>query len=74
MHILLIVSHGSRREKSNQEIEQLVKNISNQIDYNFDSVMLAFLEFAKPSIVQAIDQCSRVGAKKVTVLPYFLSA
>lgn len=36
--------------------------------------MPAFLEFAEPSIINAIDKCSEIGAENVTVLPYFLSA
>jgi sirohydrochlorin ferrochelatase len=36
--------------------------------------MPAFLEFASPSIPEAIEKCSEMGARRVTVLPYFLSA
>ena len=36
--------------------------------------MPAFLGFAEPSIINAIDKCSEIGAENVTVLPYFLSA
>ena len=40
----------------------------------FDKVMPAFLEFASPSIPEAIKECTEIGATKVTILPYFLSA
>lgn len=36
--------------------------------------MPVFLEFEKPSINEAIDKCAVIGATKVTLLPYFLSA
>ena len=36
--------------------------------------MYAFLEFATPSIEEAIKRCSDIGASSVTVIPYFLSA
>ena len=74
MHILLLVAHGSRREESNIEIASLSEKISTLESKEFDKVMSAFLEFASPSIPEAIKECSRLGATKVTILPYFLSA
>ena len=74
MHILLLVAHGSRREESNIEIESLSEKISKFESKEFDKVMPAFLEFASPSISEAIKDCAEVGATKVTILPYFLSA
>ena len=74
MHILLLVAHGSRREESNIEIESLSEKISTLEPKEFDKVMPAFLEFASPSIPEAIKECNEVGATKVTILPYFLSA
>jgi len=74
MHILLLVAHGSRREESNIEIESLSGKISKFKSKEFDKVMPAFLEFASPSIPEAIKECAEVGATKVTILPYFLSA
>ena len=74
MHVLMIVSHGSRREESNLEIESLAQKIALFKVKEFEVVMTAFLEFAKPSITEAIDNCTVIGATKVTILPYFLSA
>jgi len=74
MHILLLVAHGSRRQESNLEIESLSKKIAKIDSKEFDKVMPAFLEFASPSIPEAIKKCSEIGAAKVTILPYFLSA
>ena len=74
MHILLLVAHGSRRKESNIEIESLSKKISTLEPNEFDKVMPAFLEFASPSIPEAIKECNDLGATKVTILPYFLSA
>ena len=74
MHILLLVAHGSRREESNIEIESLSEKISKFKSKEFDKVMPAFLEFASPSIQEAIKECAEAGATKVTILPYFLSA
>ena len=74
MHILLLVAHGSRRKESNTEIESLSEKISTLEPKEFDKVMPAFLEFASPSIPEAIKECTELGATKVTILPYFLSA
>ena len=74
MHILLLVAHGSRREETNIEIKSLSEKISKFESKEFDKVMPAFLEFASPSIPEAIKECAEAGATKVTILPYFLSA
>ena len=74
MNILLLVAHGSRREESNLEVDSLSKKMLKFNSSQFDQVMPAFLEFASPSIPKAIEKCSEMGAQRVTVLPYFLSA
>ena len=74
MNILLLVAHGSRREESNIEVDSLSKKMLKFNSNQFDNVMAAFLEFAYPSIPEAIKKCSEMGASRVTVLPYFLSA
>ena len=74
MNILLLVAHGSRREESNLEVDSLSKKMLKFNSSQFDKVIPAFLEFASPSIPDAIEKCSEMGAKRVTVLPYFLSA
>ena len=74
MNILLLVAHGSRREESNLEVDSLSKKMLQFNSSHFDKVMPAFLEIASPSIPEAIKNCSEMGAHRVTVLPYFLSA
>ena len=74
MHVLILLAHGSRRKESNLEIESIAKKIALFKVKEFEVVMPAFLEFEKPSITEAIDKCASIGATKVTLLPYFLSA
>ena len=74
MNILILVAHGSRREESNLEVSSLSKKMLKFNSNQFDKVIPAFLEFASPSIPEAIEMCSKIGAQQVTVLPYFLSA
>ena len=74
MHALLVVSHGSRRHQSNEEVSLLCDCLKQQMSGQFDLVHPAFLEIAAPSIPQGIQQCVDLGATAITVLPYFLAA
>ena len=71
---LIVVSHGSRREASNDEVKQLALQLSVHQKNSFDDVSAAFLELAEPSIPDGIAAAIERGADEVTVLPYFLSA
>lgn len=73
MTYLLLVAHGSRREASNDEIRLIAKKL-NKAAHKFKQTQCAFLELAEPSIPDGIRQCIFEGAKKVVVLPCFLSA
>ena len=74
MRALLLVSHGSRRKQSNEEVNQLCERLKEEMDESFDIIDSAFLEIASPSIPEGIKQCIEAGANSVTVLPYFLAA
>ena len=74
MHALLLVSHGSRRQQSNNEVNQLCERLNEEMGESFEFVYSAFLEIASPSIPEGIQQCVEEGASSVTVLPYFLAA
>jgi sirohydrochlorin ferrochelatase len=74
MKKLLIVAHGSRREASNDEIRSLAKKVSESARLDSNNVQVAFLEFASPSITEAVDACFNDGTEVLMLLPYFLSA
>lgn len=74
MEVLLLVAHGSRNENANQEIRELAARIAKHSASEFETVVPAFLELAKPDIGEGVDSCVNLGAKKITVLPYFLAA
>lgn len=74
MRALLIVSHGSRRQQSNDEVNDLAQNLGLHLNDVFDVIHSAFLEIATPSIPEGIDKCVDLGADSITVLPYFLAA
>ncbi len=74
MNALLIVSHGSRRHASNEEVISLANIVHPLIETKFNLVTVAFLELAKPSTLEGINQCIDQGAKQILVVPYFLAA
>lgn len=70
---LLIVAHGSRRQASNEEIEQLSHRVASG-QTQFAGVSCGFLELAEPSIPEALLTLIHAGARQIVVMPYFLSA
>lgn len=74
METLLLVAHGSRSEIANQEVRDLASRIEKHSASDFEAVVPAFLEFAQPDIGAAVDHCVKLGARKIKVVPYFLSA
>jgi sirohydrochlorin ferrochelatase len=74
LETLLLIAHGSRKEIANQEVRDLAARIEKHSASDFEAVVPAFLEFAQPDIGTAVDCCVKLGAKKITVVPYFLSA
>ncbi len=74
MNALLLIAHGSRRTASNDEVIRLAERIRNFSSGEFDIVLPAFLEIAEPGIATDAKRCVELGAKLVTIIPYFLSA
>jgi len=74
MRALLIVSHGSRRQQSNDEVNEVCAKLNDYLDGSFDVIHSAFLEISSPSIPEGIKLCVNEGSSSVTVLPYFLAA
>ena len=74
MKHLLIAAHGSRRESSNEELKKLGVKVSAILGVDSSQVDVAFLEFASPSIENALLGLFSGNVTEVVVLPYFLSA
>lgn len=73
-HVVLLVAHGSRGQKANDEVRQLTAKLSQKLDPGHVQLECAFLELADPSIPSSIDRAVSHGASRITVLPYFLVA
>ena len=74
MKALIILAHGSRRKQSNEEIEKLTIQIRALVKKKFDIVDYAFLEVAKPSLTNSIENLVSNNASDITVFPYFLNS
>lgn len=73
MKVLMLVAHGSRRTASNHEVATLAKTVSVNKSLSVEKVKVAYLEFAAPDVVTAINESFSAGASEIIVLPYFLS-
>lgn len=69
---VLLIAHGSRRAEANQDLVQLADLVSERGRYQI--VEVSYLELAEPSIPQGGQKCVDRGARRVLMMPYFLSA
>jgi sirohydrochlorin ferrochelatase len=69
---LLIISHGSRRTASNDEVTELTARI--RAAAGGMTVELAFLEITEPTVQQKIDELAADGVTEIQVFPHFLAA
>lgn len=76
MKVLIIVAHGSKVKSSNDEIKYISENISNIIkDTKYDKVYYSFLELAKPSLEDVLNNISsNTDISEAVIFPYFLAA
>jgi sirohydrochlorin ferrochelatase len=71
MNALLIISHGSRRAASNEEVIALTETIRTTSE---SPVSCGFLELVTPTVSMAIDQLVAEGATTIQIFPHFLAA
>lgn len=71
---LVLVAHGSRRERSNDEVREVAARLAEASGERYQMVHAAFLELAEPLIPAGIQCCLDNGMEEVVVVPYFLSA
>jgi sirohydrochlorin ferrochelatase len=69
---LLLIAHGSRVEDANEDLRELARRVRAASHYAI--VEPSYLELAEPDIAGGAQRCIRQGAKRVIMLPYFLSA
>ncbi len=74
MKALIIIAHGSRREESNQEIKNLSDKVKELVKTEFKLIEYAFLEMAKPTLMDSIDSVISENISEITIFPYFLNS
>lgn len=74
MNALIFLAHGSRREKSNKEVVDLVDAMRPRLAQRFGILEAAFLELVPPSLDDAIRSAIASGARSVTIYPFFLNS
>lgn len=69
---VLLIAHGSRRAEANADLEHVAEVLRGR--GGFVHVQPAYLELCEPDIVTGGGKCVAAGARRVVLLPYFLSA
>jgi sirohydrochlorin ferrochelatase len=67
---LLLIAHGSRQAEANDDLGHVAAELRRR-GY---AVEEAFLELAEPCIDDGAGRCVALGAGRVVLVPYFLSA
>lgn len=68
----LLIAHGSRRAEANADLVKLADMV--RATNRFGIVEIAYLELAEPDIPTGAANCISQGAKRILMMPYFLSA
>jgi len=68
---VLLIAHGSRNESANRELHDLAERMAAEGPQS--TVVPCFLELAEPDIPAGGDRCVVLGARRVLMIPYFLS-
>lgn len=69
---VLLIAHGSRRPAANFDLVQLAQQVADVGGYQI--VEVSYLELAEPDIAAGGRKCVQRGARRVLLMPYFLSA
>lgn len=69
---LLLIAHGSRQPEANADLDRLAGELRRSGRYA--AVEPSFLELAEPDIEAGGTACVDHGARRVVLVPYFLSA
>lgn len=67
----IVFAHGSRLEEANAAVRQVAADLARA--GGFALVETAFLDCTRPDLMSAVGELARRGAKRIVVLPYFLT-
>ena len=66
----IVFAHGSRIESANQAVRDVVAQMAA---FGQHAVEAAFLELGRPDLTGATERLITRGAKRIVVIPYFLT-
>ena len=66
----LLIAHGSRRAEANADLLRVAEALRRR---GQELVVASYLELAAPTILEGGEECVRLKADRVLLLPYFLS-
>ena len=69
---VLLIAHGSRLAAANADLLLLAEQLRSRFPGHV--IETAYLELTEPTIPQGAARCVTLGATRVLLLPYFLSA
>jgi sirohydrochlorin ferrochelatase len=69
---LLLIAHGSKEPLANADLEHAVEQL--RLRPGFPLVEACFLELAAPDIAAGAARCIEQKARRIILVPYFLSA
>ena len=70
---LIIMAHGSRSETANDEFRLLVERVA-EAGEDYVAVLPCFLELARPSLMEALQQIEHQPVARVRVYPLFFNS
>lgn len=68
---IIVFAHGSRIESANEAVRKVAADLARA--GSFPLVEAAFLELGKPDLASAVASVASMGARQITVIPYFLT-
>jgi sirohydrochlorin ferrochelatase len=68
---LLLIAHGSRQAEANADLEHVAEQLRRR---GHGIAVAAYLELAEPDVASGGARCVELGAERVVLVPYFLSA
>ena len=67
---VIILGHGSRAEGAGESVAALAQTLHDT--GQFGCVVHAFLQYAPPTLEQAVRQCIDQGAARIVIVPFFV--
>lgn len=68
---LILIAHGSKDPRWRKPFERLERSLKS--DLGVEKVFLSYMEFAEPTLLDAVSLAVQAGANEIKVLPLFMA-